>query len=89
MYGWCNTITLSKDLDKYETLISSEVYFIEWFPATSLKVQYMNFCFIRITRKSLRDDGAITVVTLTKRIRVMVMLAMIIRIIKKVTGIMF
>ena len=32
---------LSEDLDGYETVISSEVYFIEWFPATSsLKVYY-------------------------------------------------
>ena len=59
---------LSEDLDRYETLISSEVYFIEWFPATpSLKVYYefrffsniddvmINEDFIQAIQNSLRD----------------------------------
>ena len=39
---------LSEGLDRYETLISSEVYFIEWFPATSsIKVYCMNYVFFK------------------------------------------
>ena len=69
---------LSDDLDRYQTLISSEVHFVESFPATSsLRVHY-EFRFFSNIDDVITDEDftrcipTINAVTWMKRIRVMI-----------------
>ena len=69
---------LSEDLDRYQTLISTAVYFVESFPATSsLRVHY-EFRFFSNIDDVITDEDftrcipTINAVTWMKRIRVMI-----------------
>ena len=74
---------LSEDLDRYQTLISTAVYFVESFPATSsLRVHYEFRFFSNVDHVMTYEDftrgmSTITAVTVMKRIRMMMMIIMI------------